>query len=99
MAGNERAANECLPAGHRKHQSRGLFGGGVGTGSRVAWERAEGHGRVADLTLLQRPIDHRGWGQSSWVNYWQGRDDELWIGAGADGAPAIWGRTPVAERQ
>jgi Methylene-tetrahydrofolate reductase C terminal len=65
----------------------------------VAWERAEGHGRVADLTLLQRPIDHRGWGQSSWVNYWQGRDDELWTGAGADGAPAIWGRTPLAERQ
>jgi hypothetical protein len=65
----------------------------------VAWERAEGQGRVADLTLLQRPIDHRGWGQSSWINYWQGRDDGLWTSADTDAAPAIWGRTSVAERQ
>lgn len=44
----------------------------------TAYERAEDAGRVRDLTLLQRPIDHRGWGTSSWVNYWQGRDDDLW---------------------
>lgn len=44
----------------------------------VAYERAEGQDRADDLSLLQRPIDHRQWGQSSWVNYWQGRDDELW---------------------
>ncbi|MPZ64743.1 MAG: hypothetical protein GEU83_04250 [Pseudonocardiaceae bacterium] len=44
----------------------------------VAYERAEQEGREADLTLLQRPIDHRQWGRSSWVNYWQGRDDRLW---------------------
>ena len=64
----------------------------------VAWERAQDHGRATDLTLMQRPIDHRGWGQSSWVSYWQGRDDGLWTGAGADGGPAIWGRTPPVER-
>ncbi|MGI8625884.1 MAG: methylenetetrahydrofolate reductase C-terminal domain-containing protein, partial [Geodermatophilaceae bacterium] len=44
----------------------------------TAYERAEQEGRVSDLTLLQRPIDHREWGRSSWVNYWQGRDDDLW---------------------
>jgi hypothetical protein len=49
----------------------------------VAFERAGGNGRAADLNLLQRPIDHRGWGQSSWINYWSGRDDDLWAtGAG-----------------
>ena len=46
----------------------------------IAYERAEGSGRVSDLQLLQRPIDQRSWGQSSWVNYWQGRDDGLWAG-------------------
>jgi hypothetical protein len=30
------------------------------------------------MRRLQRPIDQRKWGQSSWVNYWLGRDDELW---------------------
>ncbi|MDQ3990150.1 MAG: methylenetetrahydrofolate reductase C-terminal domain-containing protein, partial [Actinomycetota bacterium] len=44
----------------------------------VAYERAEAEGRAGDLTLLQRPIDHREWGRSSWVNYWQGRDEGLW---------------------
>ena len=44
----------------------------------VAFERAEAEGRDGDLSLLQRPIDHRQWGRSSWVNYWQGRDDDLW---------------------
>ena len=28
--------------------------------------------------LLHRPADHRRWGQSSWLNYWQGRDEQLW---------------------
>jgi hypothetical protein len=40
----------------------------------VACERAEREGRVADLMLLQRPVDHRRAGQSAWVSYW--RDDE-----------------------
>jgi methylene-tetrahydrofolate reductase-like protein len=44
----------------------------------IAYERAEAHGRVADLRRLQRPIDQRAWGQSSWVNYWLGRDEGLW---------------------
>ena len=44
----------------------------------IAWERADQQGRVADLRRLQRPIDQRQWGRSSWVNYWSGRDDDLW---------------------
>lgn len=43
-----------------------------------AYERAEGEGHVDDLYLLQRPVDHRQMGRSSWVNYWQGRDAGLW---------------------
>ena len=56
----------------------------------VAFERAEADGQAADLQLLQRPIDHRGWGQSSWVNYWQ-RAGRRPVGHAApapgDGAP------------
>jgi len=44
----------------------------------VAYERAEASGHVEDLRQLQRPIDQRKWGQSSWVNYWLGRDEGLW---------------------
>ena len=44
----------------------------------VAYERAAAAGRTADLRRLQRPIDQREWGRSSWVNYWQGRDAGLW---------------------
>jgi hypothetical protein len=44
----------------------------------VAYERAAGEGRVDDLRRLQRPIDQRKWGASSWVNYWLGRDASLW---------------------
>jgi hypothetical protein len=44
----------------------------------LAYERAEQDGHVADLRRLQRPIDQRKWGESSWVNYWRGRDDGLW---------------------
>lgn len=44
----------------------------------VAFERAEEQGRAGDLSLFQEPIDHRRWGESSWVNYWQGRDEGLW---------------------
>jgi hypothetical protein len=64
--------------------------GGVGTDGRcevepgmrcvwvVAWERAEGAGHGDDLARLQRPVDQRVWGGSSWLNYWQGRDEGLW---------------------
>ena len=59
---------------------RGWFLRGV-PGTRCVWlvayERAEHAGQVADLQLLQRPVDHRRRGQSSWVNYWQGRDGGL----------------------
>jgi hypothetical protein len=44
----------------------------------IAYERAEAEGRVRDMRRLQRPIDQRKWGQSSWVNYWQGEDEGLW---------------------
>ena len=46
----------------------------------VAYKRAESEGHVDDLRRLVRPIDHRRWGQSSWVNFWLGRDDDLWTG-------------------
>jgi hypothetical protein len=51
-----------------------------------AFERADRQGRSGDLLRLQRPIDHRLWGQSSWIRYWQGRDEDLW--ADADGQAA-----------
>ena len=56
-----------------------------------AYERASGQGRVADLRLLHLPIDHRRWGESSWLNYWQGRDEGLWVPAVPD--PAVTGDT------
>src|ERR1700722_7448610 len=49
-----------------------------------AYERADSQGRVTDLRLLHRPIDHLRWGESSWLNYWQGRDEGLWTAATAD---------------
>lgn len=59
----------------------------------VAYERAERHGRSGDLRLLQRPMDHRQWGQSSWVNYWLGHDDGLWTADDGLAAP------PPAQRR
>jgi hypothetical protein len=50
-----------------------------------AYERAAAEGRAGDLRLLHRPPDHRRWGQSSWLNYWQGRDEGLWTGDAAQG--------------
>ena len=44
----------------------------------IAYERADAEGRVPDMRRLQRPIDQRKWGQSSWVNYWLGEDEGLW---------------------
>src|SRR4051794_2196740 len=61
----------------------------------IAYERAESSGHAADLALLQRPVDRRQVGSSSWVNYWLGRDEELWTdGPGLDAPPSIR-RTPV----
>lgn len=53
----------------------------------AAYDRAARDNRVADLRRLQRPIDQRKWGQSSWVNYWLGRDDELWTADDGLGPP------------
>jgi len=50
-----------------------------------AYDRAARQGRAGDLRLLHRPADHRRWGQSSWLNYWQGRDEELWTGDASPG--------------
>jgi methylene-tetrahydrofolate reductase-like protein len=44
----------------------------------MAYERADAAGRAQDLRRLQRPIDQRKWGESSWVNYWVGEDEGLW---------------------
>jgi methylene-tetrahydrofolate reductase-like protein len=44
----------------------------------MAYERVDAEGHVGDMRRLQRPIDQRKWGQSSWVNYWQGEDEGLW---------------------
>ena len=46
-----------------------------------AYDRAAAAQRAGDLLVLHRPIDHRRWGQSSWLNYWQGRDEDLWTDA------------------
>lgn len=61
----------------------------------IAYERAESQGRVADLRLLQRPVDHRERGRSSWVNYWLGRDKGLWTeDDGLATAPQVWRAEP-----
>jgi hypothetical protein len=60
----------------------------------VAYERAQSQGHAADLSLLQRPIDQRLWGQSSWVRYWLGRDEGLWAPATQSGAAPGIRRSP-----
>lgn len=50
----------------------------------TAFRRAEAAGHGPDLDLLQRPVDHREWGRSSWVNYWRGRDARLWTAPTGD---------------
>jgi len=81
--------------------------GGVGPGGecevhpevRCVWvtahERAVSAGHVADLAALQRPVDQRLTGTSSWVNYWLGRDVGLWTnGVDSPERPSIH-RPPV----
>lgn len=48
----------------------------------MAYERTQSAGHGTDLERFLRPIDHRRWGQSSWVSYWQGRDSDLWTDQG-----------------
>jgi hypothetical protein len=65
----------------------------------MAYERADQEGRLGDLRRLQRPIDQRKWGQSSWVNYWLGEDEGLWTSADeADHAPAMLSASKPAGR-
>ena len=64
----------------------------------TAFERAEEAAHGGDLDLLQRPVDHRETGRSSWVNYWQGRDDDLWIEAGHEPRPPLRRQLPVVTR-
>ncbi len=63
----------------------------VHPGERCVWliahERAEATGHLADLSRLQRPVDHRVTGSSSWVNYWLGRDENLWTDDDGLGTP------------
>jgi hypothetical protein len=56
----------------------------------IAYERAEESGHLEDLRRLVRPLDHQKWGQSSWINYWRDRDDDLWTDDnGLDSAPRL----------
>ena len=60
----------------------------------VAYERAQREGRVTDLLLFQRPVDHRRAGQSAWVSYWSGDDANLWTATtwtGTDPGPEVVG--------
>lgn len=52
----------------------------------IAHERAVATGHLDDLTRLHRPVDHRRWGESAWLNYWQGRDDDMATPPTAGGA-------------
>ena len=54
-----------------------------------AYERAASQGRSGDLNLLHRPTDNRRWGQSSWLSYWQGRDEGLWTSQAGDADPRL----------
>ena len=49
----------------------------------LAFERTSAAGHDSDLDRMLRPLDHRMVGTSSWLNYWQGRDKDLWTEPGA----------------
>jgi hypothetical protein len=55
----------------------------------VAHERAAATGRIDDLTRLQRPVDQRLRGSSSWVHYWLGHDEGLWTEPDPGPDPAL----------
>lgn len=61
----------------------------------TAYERAEREGHADDLCRLQRPVDHRRHGESSWVNYWQGRDEGLWTDVVPQSRPGGGDAPPV----
>ena len=72
----------------------------VDPGRRCVWliaaERAAQTGHTDDLSLLQLPVDNRRRGESSWVNYWQGRDENLWLDPAAATASATSSAVPSA---
>ncbi len=87
----------ACPAGGPKRLRNGPCGGVGADGScevfpgtrcvwLVAYERAQHEGHVADLLLLQRPVDHRRAGQSAWLSYWRGDDEDLWAPPGGAGS-------------
>jgi Methylene-tetrahydrofolate reductase C terminal len=57
----------------------------------VGYERAASAGHAGDLRRLQRPVDHRRFGESSWLNYWGGRDDNLWTDDDGLAEPPVMG--------
>jgi hypothetical protein len=57
----------------------------------IAYERASARGRADDLQRLQRPLDNRRRGESSWLSYWQGRDLDLWTESGDLPLPRLLG--------
>ena len=57
----------------------------------VGYERAASQGHADDLRRLQRPVDHRRFGESSWLNYWAGRDDHLWTDDDGLASPPFMG--------
>lgn len=86
------------PMGCPKELRNGPCGGVAADGScevysglRCVWVEAYGRAasqdRAGDLRLLHRPVDHRRWGQSSWLNCWQGRDEQLRTGGPGPAGP------------
>jgi hypothetical protein len=59
----------------------------------VGYERAASAGHASDLRRLQRPVDHRRFGESSWLNYWAGRDGRLWTDGDGLASPPPMGDT------
>lgn len=64
----------------------------------AGYERAASEGRAGDLRRMQRPVDHRQFGNSSWLNYWAGRDENLWTGDDAVAAAAHGRRLTMGPR-
>jgi Methylene-tetrahydrofolate reductase C terminal len=103
------ATGYACPMSCPKQLRNGPCGGVSATGAcevypelRCVWvtavERAGAAGHDRDLDLLQRPVDHRESGRSSWVNYWQGRDGELWVAAPGGQRPPLRPPLPVVPR-
>lgn len=64
----------------------------------AGYERAASEGRASDLRRMQRPVDRRQFGQSSWLNYWAGRDENLWTADDVIAGAARGARPPMGPR-